>query len=148
MQALTKSEGLVGLRPGFLALYAQIRFRFMVAFLSEMSINHYINPFFVERTEKHRMDHAISRVFHPVFFSSRSKLSALCTEAIRIFGCPFAALHYPFKYFLKMLNTSSKSNGLPTWSFMPAARHFSMSSRNTLAVMAMMGSTRVRLSLE
>ena len=42
------------------------------------------------------------------------------------------------KYFSFAI-TSSKSSGFPTWSFMPAARLFSISSRKTFAVMAMMG---------
>ena len=37
--------------------------------------------------------------------------------------------------------TSSKSKGLPTCPFMPEARHFSISSRKTLAVIAMIGMT-------
>ena len=39
------------------------------------------------------------------------------------------------------------SMGLATWAFMPASRHFLMSSENASAVMAMMGMSLSGLSM-
>ena len=52
----------------------------------------------------------------------------------------------PLKYSRNLPLTASKSNGLPKCAFMPTAKHLSISSLNTFAVMATIG-TFLALSL-